>query len=39
MKFTSQIGPHTHYIWVDAAERKAVSEYFDVGRKLVSKQK
>ncbi|MEV9639573.1 M23 family metallopeptidase [Mammaliicoccus sciuri] len=29
VKFTSQIGPHTHYIWVDVAERKAISVYFD----------
>lgn len=29
VKFTSQFGPLTHYIWVDAAERKAISVYFD----------
>ncbi|MEK4024833.1 hypothetical protein [Sporosarcina sp. FSL W7-1283] len=29
VKFTAQFGPLTHYIWVDAAERKAISVYFD----------
>lgn len=29
VKFTTQIGKETHYIWVDDAEQKMISVYFD----------